>query len=46
MKNFLMMMWQKKRLTEAQLRTYCPIFLTEQEVSEILNSATPLHKIK
>lgn len=36
MKGFLTRMWEKNRLTEEKLRSYCPIFLTQAEVEEIL----------
>ena len=29
MKGFLTRMWEKNRLTEEKLRSYCPIFLTQ-----------------
>lgn len=38
MKLFLMQMWNGNRISEEKLRSYCPLFITEQELQEILNS--------
>lgn len=38
MKAFLTLMWTGGRITEEKLRQYCPIFITEAELSEILEN--------
>jgi hypothetical protein len=42
MKSFLTQMWNNGRISEEKLRSYCPLFISEQDLQEILNSVSAI----